>query len=180
MKYQVQASQGPLAVDGIAVENPLVYVYEVGSDGSPKYTDDFSASSLNFFQEDSLINLPGAIVNNSTIVVPEYQLVQPLDQWSDMMDGIRFKFDNALPLSPSAPPFIFPSKYLLYNADGSEFDSLQFVQWEFVDGIYAEAGVDEFIISSSFGQEQNETIESMHRVSEEIIPYFKNSKSQVA
>ena len=46
--------------------------------------------------------------------------------------------------------------------------------------IYAEAGVDEFIISSSFGQEQNETIESMHKISEEIIPYFKNSKNKVA
>jgi alkanesulfonate monooxygenase SsuD/methylene tetrahydromethanopterin reductase-like flavin-dependent oxidoreductase (luciferase family) len=46
--------------------------------------------------------------------------------------------------------------------------------------IYAEAGVDEFIVSSSFGQEQNETIESMHKISEEIIPYFKNSKNQVA
>jgi alkanesulfonate monooxygenase SsuD/methylene tetrahydromethanopterin reductase-like flavin-dependent oxidoreductase (luciferase family) len=46
--------------------------------------------------------------------------------------------------------------------------------------IYAEAGVDEFIISSSFGQKQNETIESMHKISEEIIPYFKNSKNQVA
>ena len=46
--------------------------------------------------------------------------------------------------------------------------------------IYAEAGVDEFIISSNFGQEQNETIESMHKISEEIIPYFKNSKNQVA
>ena len=46
--------------------------------------------------------------------------------------------------------------------------------------IYAEAGVDEFIISSSFGQEQNETIESMYKISEEIIPYFKNSKNQVA
>ena len=46
--------------------------------------------------------------------------------------------------------------------------------------IYAVAGVDEFIISSSFGQEQNETIESMHKISEEIIPYFKNSKNQVA
>ena len=135
LKYQVRASQGPLAIDGIAVEDPFVYVYEVDSDGYPKYTEDFSASSLNFFQEDSLINLPGAIVNNSTIVVPEYQLVQPLDQWSNMMDGIRFKFDNALPLSPSAPPFIFPSKYLLYNNDGSEFDSLEFVQWFFVKNI---------------------------------------------
>ena len=46
--------------------------------------------------------------------------------------------------------------------------------------IYAEAGVDEFIISSSFGQEQNETLESMHKISEEIIPYFQNSKYQVA
>jgi alkanesulfonate monooxygenase SsuD/methylene tetrahydromethanopterin reductase-like flavin-dependent oxidoreductase (luciferase family) len=46
--------------------------------------------------------------------------------------------------------------------------------------IYEEACVDEFIISSSFGQEQNETIESMHKISEEIIPYFKNSKYQVA
>ena len=46
--------------------------------------------------------------------------------------------------------------------------------------IYAESGVDEFIISSSFGQEQNETIESMHKISEEIIPYFKNLKYQVA
>ena len=46
--------------------------------------------------------------------------------------------------------------------------------------IYEEAGVDEFIISSNFGQEQNETIESMHKISEEIIPYFKNSKNQVA
>ena len=54
------------------------------------------------------------------------------------MDGIRFRFDNALPLNPSAPPFIFPSKYLLYNADGSVFDSLEFAQWEYVDGIYAE------------------------------------------
>ena len=46
--------------------------------------------------------------------------------------------------------------------------------------IYAEAGVDEFIISSSFGQEQNETIESMHKISEVIVPYFKNSQNNVA
>ena len=47
-------------------------------------------------------------------------------------------------------------------------------------GIYAEAGVDEIIISSSFGQNQNDLIESMHRISEEIIPYFKKFNVQVA
>ena len=96
------------------------------------------AAILTFFENDSLIRLPGSMIESSNIVVPEFQLVQPLDRWSDMMDGIRFRFDNALPLNPSAPPFIFPSKYLLYNADGSVFDSLEFAQWEYVDGIYAE------------------------------------------
>ena len=46
--------------------------------------------------------------------------------------------------------------------------------------IYAEAGVDEIIISAGFGQNQDEMIESMHRISEEIIPYFKKFKTQVA
>jgi len=46
--------------------------------------------------------------------------------------------------------------------------------------VYAEAGIDEIIISAGFGQSQNEMIESMHRISEEVIPYFKKSSSQVA
>ena len=47
-------------------------------------------------------------------------------------------------------------------------------------GDYVNAGVDEIIISAGFGQSQNEMIESMHRISEEVIPYFKKSSSQVA
>ena len=46
--------------------------------------------------------------------------------------------------------------------------------------VYAEAGVDEIIISSDFGQTQSEMIDSMHRIGEEVIPHFKNTKSQVA
>ena len=46
--------------------------------------------------------------------------------------------------------------------------------------VYAEAGVDEIIISSGFGQSQNEMIESMHRISEEVIPYFKKFNTKVA
>ena len=45
---------------------------------------------------------------------------------------------------------------------------------------YAEAGVDEIIISAGFGQSQSEMIESMHRISEEVIPYFKKFNTQVA
>ena len=46
--------------------------------------------------------------------------------------------------------------------------------------VYAEAGVDEIIVSAGFGQSQNEMIESMHRISEEVIPYFKKFNTQVA
>ena len=47
-------------------------------------------------------------------------------------------------------------------------------------GVYAEADVDEIIISAGFGQTQGEMIESMHRISEKIIPYFKDINSKVA
>ena len=46
--------------------------------------------------------------------------------------------------------------------------------------IYADAGVDEIIISAGFGQTQEEMIESMYRISEKIIPYFKDINSKVA
>ena len=46
--------------------------------------------------------------------------------------------------------------------------------------IYAEAGVNEIIISAGFGQSQNEMLDSMHRISEEVIPYFKKFNSKVA
>ena len=46
--------------------------------------------------------------------------------------------------------------------------------------IYAEAGVNEIIISAGFGQSQNEMLDSMHRISEEVIPYFKKFSSKVA
>ena len=45
---------------------------------------------------------------------------------------------------------------------------------------YAESGVDEMIISAGFGQNQEDMIESMYRISEHIIPHFKAQKSQVA
>jgi len=47
-------------------------------------------------------------------------------------------------------------------------------------GVYAEAGVDEIIVSSSFGQNQKDLTDSMYRMSEEVIPYFKKNNVQVA
>jgi alkanesulfonate monooxygenase SsuD/methylene tetrahydromethanopterin reductase-like flavin-dependent oxidoreductase (luciferase family) len=46
--------------------------------------------------------------------------------------------------------------------------------------IYAEAGVDEIILSSSFGQSHKDLVGSMQRIGENVIPYFKKSNMQVA
>ena len=46
--------------------------------------------------------------------------------------------------------------------------------------LYAESGVDEVIFSSSFGQSQNDLEQSMQRIGENIIPYFKKSNIKVA
>ena len=46
--------------------------------------------------------------------------------------------------------------------------------------MYAEAGVDEIIISAGFGQSQEDMIDSMHRISEKVIPYFKSDQIKVS
>lgn len=46
--------------------------------------------------------------------------------------------------------------------------------------LYEEAGIDEIIISASFGQTQNDLIESMYRIHDQVMPYFKNRGSKVA
>ena len=46
--------------------------------------------------------------------------------------------------------------------------------------LYEEAGIDEIIISASFGQTQNDLIESMYRIHDQVMPYFKKRGSKVA
>jgi len=46
--------------------------------------------------------------------------------------------------------------------------------------VYVDAGINEIIVSASFGQSQNDIIESMYRISEKIIPLFKKTNIKVA
>ncbi|MEA2779426.1 MAG: hypothetical protein QOK29_970 [Rhodospirillaceae bacterium] len=47
-------------------------------------------------------------------------------------------------------------------------------------GAYAEAGIDEMIVTSNFGQPQEETLDMMQRLAEEIIPHFAARRSNAA
>ena len=47
-------------------------------------------------------------------------------------------------------------------------------------GPYAEMGVDRVILSMNFGAAQTETLESIQRFSEEVMPHFADPADQVA
>ena len=53
---------------------------------------------------------------------------------------------------------------------------------EFVDqlGEYAEAGVDEFILSQNIGTSNQETLDNMQAIAEEIMPHFSDKSTLAA
>ena len=137
LMYEIQAEQGSQAVDGLACENPYLYVYEIGDtlDRTPKYSIDYLLDGLDFFQTDSLTGLPGSMISSSIVSVPEYQLISPVGKWSDMMDGIRFKYENIIPLNPLSAPELELSSMDWYDENGVPLDSISLVRLIF-SGLY--------------------------------------------
>ena len=56
------------------------------------------------FEKDSISGLPGVVNENGSYIVPIYDIITPLDRWSNQFKGIRFKIKNKIPLNPSAVP----------------------------------------------------------------------------
>ena len=91
VKYEIQAAQSSSAVEGMACEDPFVYGYSVADSlGTPIQIQTFYKDNLNFIQSDSISKLPGAIEEFDSYVVPKYEIVTPVDKWSDQFKGIRF------------------------------------------------------------------------------------------
>ena len=105
--YEIQAEQGNDAMEGMACEDPYVYGYVVKDTlGTPLTTKPFVQDDLGFLEEDSISGLPGTILENGSYLVPEYDIINPVGQWSNQFKGIRFKIQNTLKLNPSSPPDI--------------------------------------------------------------------------
>ena len=124
VKYEIQAVQSPSAVEGMACENPLVYGYSIlDSAGVPVATNTYYKENLNFIQADSISKLPGAIEDIDYYVVPQYEIITPVDKWSDQFKGIRFKMKNKIPLNVSSVPPVTLDELVWYFEDGSLMDS---------------------------------------------------------
>ena len=122
LHYEIQAQQSSQAVDEMACEDPYVYAYEINQENQPVSTISFYANDLSFFEKDSLSDLPGAVVDGDTYVIPKYEIITAADRWSEQFKGIRFKYDNALPLNVSAVPAFEIDTLLWSLRDGTELE----------------------------------------------------------
>ena len=107
VKYEIQASQSSSAVDGMACEDPQVYGFVVSDSlGTPKNTLTYYENNLTYLEKDSLSGLPGAVLENESIIIPDYNVISSVDKWSEQFKGIRFKMENKIPLNISAVPTV--------------------------------------------------------------------------
>lgn len=135
LKYEIQADQSSDAIDGMACENPFLYVYEIDNMGNPLNTISFYENNLTFFEKDSLIDLPGAVLDDETYNIPKYKIINRVGKWSDSFNGIRFKFENDIPLYPYSVPEFVADTIEWSMQDGSQIDSSLFFLMRFRSGL---------------------------------------------
>ena len=111
----------------MACENPFVYGYSIlDSAGAPVATNTYYKDNLNFIQADSISKLPGAIDELDYYVVPQYEIITPVDKWSDQFKGIRFKMKNKIPLNVSSVPPVTLDELVWYFEDALMDSTSQF------------------------------------------------------
>ena len=124
VRYEIQALQSPIAVEGMACEDPFVYGYSVlDSTGTPRFTDTFYKNNLNFIESDSISKLPGSVEESDYYEVPQYEIITPVDRWSNQFKGIRFKMKNIIPLNVSAVPPVTLDQLEWYWDENTLMDS---------------------------------------------------------
>lgn len=133
--YEIQADQSPNAIDGMACENPYLYGYEIDDLGNPLNTVPFYENNLTFLEKDSLADMPGAVIEDGTYYIPEYNVINQLGKWSALFNGIRFKFENDIPLYPFGVPDFIADTLEWSKQDGSGIDSVSFYTMFFQSGL---------------------------------------------
>ena len=125
-RFEIQADLGSTAGEGMACEDPVVYVYEITDSASQSPTDfdySFGTDTLSDFQIDSLLDLPGATEIGSEIFIPKYRSITEVNRDSDILDGIRFRFDNIQDFIPEDQSALVDT--VIWSADSSTIDAMK-------------------------------------------------------
>ena len=135
IKYEIQAEKGEDAIDGMACENPYIFGYEIDDSGNPVSTKISSLSQITPFEKDSISGLPGVIIEGNDLYIPDYTIVNKIGQWTGLTNGIRFKFENDIPLYPYETPEFLADTVEWSNQDGSPLDSISFYTLLYQSGL---------------------------------------------
>lgn len=125
LRFEIQADLGSTAGEGMACENPVVYVYEITDSVSQEpveYEHTYSIDTLSESQIDSLLDLPGVIENEFEILTPLYRSITEVNRDSKLLDGIRFRFQNIQDFVPEDQGALIDT--LIWNADSTTIDAL--------------------------------------------------------
>ena len=107
LKFEIQASIAADAVENMASENALIYVYEVdNAESQIPVTIASTFDTINFSEsgKDSLRDLPGASENGGSIFIPVYKMITGVDVISNKVSGIQFEFENMPRVAPDRVP----------------------------------------------------------------------------
>jgi hypothetical protein len=126
LRFEIQADLGSTAGEGMACENPVVYVYEITdsvSQNPAEIEQSFGTDTLTASQIDSLLDLPGATESGSEIFIPLYRSITEVNRDSEMLDGIRFRFDNIQDFIPEDQSALVDT--VIWFADSSTIDAME-------------------------------------------------------
>ncbi len=126
LRFEIQADLGSTAGEGMACENPVVYVYEITDSVSQdpvEFDQTYNTDTLTASQIESLLDFPGATESGTDILIPRYRSVTEVNRDSDMMDGIRYRFDNIQNFIPEDASALIDT--VIWFADSSTIDALE-------------------------------------------------------
>ncbi len=102
--FEIQADQGLTSVDGMNCENPFVHIYKVDDLVDPipfSIAETIVITGLDSLTIDSLLDFPGAYLENDEVNIPEYEQIIAVDERSSILDGIQFEYHNIPWLIPA-------------------------------------------------------------------------------
>ena len=125
LKFEIDADLSSVAVENMAAENPYIYVYEITDTLTQLPVEiemSYDLSGLSGTEIDSLLDLPGADSSNGMILIPAYKIKTPVGTDSDLLDGIRFRFDNM----PTTMPDAVELEDIEWHADSALIEAMYF------------------------------------------------------
>lgn len=136
VRFEIDAEMADDAFLGLETKKAMLYAYEIDNIDSqiPVSTTTYDISGMGADTITQYLDLPGADTSSGLLQIPNYLFQDPLNEWSDIFDGIRVKYTNI----PASMP-----------AEGSGFEVIHDLEWHADSLTQQSVGFDMWYINST-------------------------------